>query len=57
VALQRSCVHGSGLFAAERIQAGQFVIEYVGRTIRPVLSDIFEERYKQQGLDSFYLFT
>jgi histone-lysine N-methyltransferase SETD1 len=55
--LQRSGVHGYGLFAAERIPAGEFVIEYVGEIIRPVLEDIVEARYEAAGQCSSYLFT
>jgi histone-lysine N-methyltransferase SETD1 len=54
--LQRSGVHGYGLFAAQRIQAGEFIIEYVGDVIRPVLEDVVEARYQKQGQDSSYLF-
>lgn len=57
LALQRSGVHGYGLFAAERITAGEFVIEYVGEIIRPVLEDLVEARYEAAGQCSSYLFT
>jgi SET domain-containing protein len=53
---QRSSIHGAGLFAAERIAAGEFVIEYVGMLIRPVLEDVVEGRYERQGQESSYLF-
>jgi histone-lysine N-methyltransferase SETD1 len=56
LALQRSGVHGYGLFAAERIRKDEFVIEYVGLIIRPVIEDMVEARYKAQGQDSSYLF-
>jgi histone-lysine N-methyltransferase SETD1 len=52
----RSGVHGWGLFAAEDIAEGEFVIEYVGELIRPVLSDIREQQYEARGWDSSYLF-
>lgn len=54
--LQRSCVHGAGLFAGERITADEFVVEYKGMLIRPVLEDVMERRYVAQGQDSSYLF-
>jgi SET domain-containing protein len=56
VVWQRSSIHGAGLFAAERIAAGEFVIEYVGMLIRPVLEDVVEARYERQGQESSYLF-
>ena len=56
VVLQRSGIHGAGLFAAEHIKAGEFIIEYVGMVVRPVLEDVLERRYEQQGQNSSYLF-
>jgi hypothetical protein len=56
VVWQRSSIHGAGLFAGERIAAGEFVIEYRGELIRPVLEDVVEQRYLLQGQDSSYLF-
>ena len=34
----------------------EFVIEYVGETIRSSLEDMREAKYEQSGLDSSYLF-
>eukprot|EP00879_Flechtneria_rotunda_P002548 GHRR01002747.1.p1 GENE.GHRR01002747.1~~GHRR01002747.1.p1 ORF type:complete len:1377 (+),score=714.76 GHRR01002747.1:242-4132(+) len=56
VVFQRSGVHGWGLFAAEHIAADEFVIEYIGELIRPVLSDVREKMYESQGNFSSYLF-
>jgi hypothetical protein len=56
VVWQRSSIHGAGLFAGERIAGGEYVIEYMGMLIRPVLEDVMEQRYEAQGQDSSYLF-
>eukprot|EP00775_Hariotina_reticulata_P004530 gene4530-4782_t len=56
VVFHRSGVHGWGLFAGEDIAADEFVIEYVGELIRPVLSDGREKMYESRGQDSSYLF-
>jgi hypothetical protein len=52
----RSGVHGWGVFAAQPIQAGAFVIEYTGKLFRAVLEDIVEQRYIEAGQNSSYLF-
>lgn len=52
----RSQVHAWGLFAMERIEPGDFVIEYVGQLIRLKLSDAREAEYEASGLGSSYLF-
>lgn len=52
----RSAVHAWGLFARSTIQKEEFVIEYVGETIRSSLEDLREAEYQRSGLDSSYLF-
>lgn len=52
----RSKVHAWGLFANQLIEADDFVIEYVGETIRCVLADVREQQYEASGLGSSYLF-
>uniref|UniRef100_A0A7R8CI32 [histone H3]-lysine(4) N-trimethyltransferase n=1 Tax=Lepeophtheirus salmonis TaxID=72036 RepID=A0A7R8CI32_LEPSM len=52
----KSAIHDWGLFAMEDIGADEMVIEYVGSVIRPVLSDVRENRYEKQGIGSSYLF-
>ena len=52
----RSPVHAWGLFAKSRIDSGELIIEYVGETIRTVLSDVREAEYNASGLGSSYLF-
>ncbi|WIA10532.1 hypothetical protein OEZ85_010720 [Tetradesmus obliquus] len=56
VVFERSGVHGWGLFAGEEIGADEFIIQYVGELIRPVLSDTRERMYEAAGQDSSYLF-
>jgi histone-lysine N-methyltransferase SETD1 len=52
----KSPIHGWGLFAREDIEAGDFVIEYVGAVVRSVLADVREKRYEEKGSGSSYLF-
>ena len=52
----KSAIHDWGLFAMEYIGADDYVIEYVGVVVRPVLSDVREKRYEKQGIGSSYLF-
>ncbi|KAI8469787.1 MAG: hypothetical protein J3K34DRAFT_385686 [Monoraphidium minutum] len=52
----RSPVHAWGLFAAEAINPGDFVIQYTGVQIRGVLCDLREQYYEARGQDSSYLF-
>lgn len=44
------------MFARDAIPREDFVIEYVGETIRSSLEDCKEEEYQQSGLGSSYLF-
>ena len=52
----KSSIHDWGLFALEDIGPDEMVIEYVGHVVRPVLSDVRENRYEKQGIGSSYLF-
>ncbi|KAI1291695.1 Histone-lysine N-methyltransferase SETD1 [Halotydeus destructor] len=52
----RSRIHDWGLFALEPIAADEMVIEYVGQMIRPVVADLREKKYNDQGIGSSYLF-
>lgn len=54
--LARSKIHGWGIFAVESVETGDFVIEYVGEVVRPRISDIREQHYKNLGIGSSYLF-
>ena len=49
-------MHAWGLFARDAIPKEDFVIEYVGETIRSSLEDCKELEYQQSGLGSSYLF-
>lgn len=52
----RSPVHAWGLFAKQDIEPEEFIIEYVGQTIRTSLLDVREKAYERSGLGSSYLF-
>eukprot|EP00127_Corallochytrium_limacisporum_P005750 Clim_evm129s210 gene=Clim_evmTU129s210 len=52
----RSSIHDWGLFAMERIEPDDMVIEYVGELIRIRVADIREEEYERMGIGSSYLF-
>eukprot|EP00906_Rhabdomonas_costata_P034531 RCo048587 len=54
--MHKSCIHNFGLFSCEMIAPGDFVVEYVGERIRSSMADIREQRYRQMGLSSTYLF-
>lgn len=43
--LNRSPIHGRGLFCKRNIEAGEMVIEYAGTVIRAVLTDKREKYY------------
>lgn len=40
----------------ERIPADDFVIEYVGQRVRPIVADTREKNYSKIGIGSSYLF-
>jgi len=52
----KSRIHDWGLFAMEAIAADEMVIEYVGQTVRSIMSDVREKAYTRQGIGSSYLF-
>lgn len=49
-------MHAWGLYARSAIPKEDFIIEYVGETIRSSLEDSKELEYQQAGLGSSYLF-
>ncbi|KAI5081751.1 hypothetical protein GOP47_0001494 [Adiantum capillus-veneris] len=51
----RSKIHKWGVFPAEAVEAGDFVIEYLGELVRSRIADIREERYTKSGIGSGYL--
>ena len=52
----RSPIHGWGLFTMEAIPANEMVVEYVGDLVRPIIADLREVKYTEQGIGSSYLF-
>lgn len=52
----RSPIHDWGLFALERIDANDLVIEYIGEKIRQKVADHREKIYERMGIGSSYLF-
>lgn len=52
----RSLIHEWGLFALEKIEQNDMVIEYIGEIIRQKIADIREKRYEKMGIGSSYLF-
>lgn len=52
----KSPIHDWGLFAEERIEANDLVIEYVGEVIRQQVAEEREKKYEKQGIGSSYLF-
>ncbi|KAI5067133.1 hypothetical protein GOP47_0017661 [Adiantum capillus-veneris] len=52
----RSKIHDWGVFAVEPIEAGDFVVEYVGELVRPRIADLRERQYEKMGIGSSYLF-
>ena len=51
-----SAIHDWGLFAAEKIDSQEIVIEYVGEVIRQKVADHREKLYEASGIGSSYLF-
>ncbi|KAJ3087306.1 U3 snoRNP protein, partial [Quaeritorhiza haematococci] len=52
----KSTIHDWGLFALEKIDANDMVIEYIGEIIRQKVADHREKRYEKMGIGSSYLF-
>jgi histone-lysine N-methyltransferase SETD1 len=52
----KSAIHDWGLFAKERIDANDMVIEYIGEIIRQKVADHREKAYERMGIGSSYLF-
>ena len=45
-----------GLFAGKTFQKDEFVIEYIGETIREPISNIRERKYKKEGFGDCFMF-
>ncbi|KAJ2993817.1 U3 snoRNP protein [Globomyces sp. JEL0801] len=52
----QSHIHDWGLFATEKIEAQEIVIEYIGEIIRQKVADHREKMYEASGIGSSYLF-
>ncbi|KAI8338112.1 hypothetical protein BC941DRAFT_352150 [Chlamydoabsidia padenii] len=52
----KSRIHDWGLFATEPILQHDFVIEYLGESIRQQVANRREREYEQSGIGSSYLF-
>ena len=52
----KSDIHDWGLFAMEKIEANDMIIEYIGEKIRLKIADLRELEYEKQGIGSSYLF-
>ncbi|CAO3700226.1 unnamed protein product [Rhizopus stolonifer] len=53
---KKSPIHEYGLFAVERIEAQEFVIEYVGEVIHQQVAERREREYERIGIGSSYMF-
>ena len=56
VKFARSAIHNWGLYALEKIDANDMIIEYVGEKLRQEIADMREANYDRQGIGSSYLF-
>mmetsp|Transcript_37127 Transcript_37127/g.58448 ORF Transcript_37127/g.58448 Transcript_37127/m.58448 type:complete len:446 (-) Transcript_37127:76-1413(-) len=52
----KSRIHDWGLFALDRIEPNELVIEYIGEVVREKVADTREERYEKKGMGSSYMF-
>jgi hypothetical protein len=54
--IRRSNIHGFGLFATQKYERGDIVIEFIGEIIRSSIADIREKTYEKRGMGSCYMF-
>ena len=52
----KSRIHDWGLFALDRIEPNEMVIEYIGEVVREKVADTREARYVKKGMGSSYMF-
>lgn len=56
VQYRKSMIHGMGLFSMGPIEAGDFIIEYIGELIRGAVATTRQEKYTRRGMGDSYLF-
>ena len=49
----KSAIHSWGLYAAEAIDEGEFVVEYLGEYLRSTLGDARQRNYDRDGWDDY----
>mmetsp|Transcript_21235 Transcript_21235/g.68456 ORF Transcript_21235/g.68456 Transcript_21235/m.68456 type:complete len:272 (+) Transcript_21235:90-905(+) len=54
--LAKSAIHSWGLYAAEHIDAEDFVVEYIGEYVRSSLAEQREQKYRKLGYGDDYIF-
>jgi len=54
--LAKSNIHALGIFAQNKIESNEFIIEYVGEVIRKTVSDKRENEYIAKGIGSSFMF-
>jgi len=52
----KSRIHGLGLYAVEPIEAGEYVVEYIGELVRNSVADSRERMYQRLGMGDSYMF-
>ncbi|KAJ8906395.1 hypothetical protein NDN08_002888 [Rhodosorus marinus] len=52
----KSRIHGLGLYAVESIEAGEYVVEYIGELVRNSVADSRERMYQRLGMGDSYMF-
>lgn len=55
VNIRASQIHERGLFAGKVIKVGDFIGEYEGEAVTKAVSDAREVKYKQNGLDCYFM--
>jgi histone-lysine N-methyltransferase SETD1 len=56
VRLAKSAIHSWGLYAAEPIDADDFVVEYIGEYVRASVAELRERKYRRLGYGDDYIF-
>ena len=53
---KESTIHGTGVFARDRIESNTFLMRYEGEIIGKSVSDKREKKYKENNISSVYMF-